>query len=594
MSSVAPVPTTTFPVEDIPLEIDDKIGHYLINSDPNECNTNLLAVLKVVLDELKVQPETYYTCSVLALKLIGLNLMVKNLNLCLGKLLGTVQVLSGYNDTGHETDSVNLKQLVLIILLLLLKVKQNDSALSASKSIDSAQLLETLRLLNFTKIMGDFITELVQLANHNYDQFVILKFACDIVFQYLYRVILFSEQEFCALTENALIPTLISHLLSNDNFNHYNLDEDDFDDETRLIAYEEFKLLLLINEQYMMMSLSSNLKENKVFDGLLAARGDTFNGISGFVNLLVYHLNREESHIFKILMLKFLYVIFTTSSSAKLPYLNDLKILIDIMIRELNDMSYAGDDLATNSFLALAYLKVLYPMLTFSQINELNPSYKADEIIDMLRNIVVNCDINELERARHGPQFGVQQFEQASKLVKFAVLCLSIPWLKESKRNNLMSHPNASYGSVTSVSSLTNQAANLDLNEAPSSDSQFLARAATLLSGKTVTEKQCDDDKASTIFEKNNHNVFLSPKQVPRNGDIDITDTVCLLDLPKLYLLNKLLPPLPGTSTNISSSGNGNTRVPCERIDSEQKNQNAMFRNPRKPPPPPPPRRRKH
>ena len=29
------------------------------------------------------------------------------------------------------------------------------------------------------------------------------------------------------------------------------------------------------------------------------------NNITGFINLLIYHLNREESHIIKILILKF-------------------------------------------------------------------------------------------------------------------------------------------------------------------------------------------------------------------------------------------------------------------------------------------------
>lgn len=598
MSLVAPMPTTTFPGASAPSDIDEKIGHLLINSDPNECNTNLLTVLKAVLDELKVQPETYYTCSVFALKLLCLNLMVKNVNLCLGKLLGMVQVLSGCNDTGHETESVNLKQLVLIILLLLLKVKPDKCSLEAG-SIDAAQLLTTLRLLNFAKIMGDFITEQVQPSNRSHDQFVILKFSCDIVFQYLYRVILFSEQEFSALTENALIPTLISHLLSNDNFNHYNLDEADFEDESKLIAYEEFKLLLLINEQYMMMSLSSDLKENKVFEGLLAERGESFNGISGFVNLLVYHLNREESHIFKILMLKFLYVIFTTSSSAKLPYLNDLKILVDIMIRELNDMSYAGDDLGTNSFLALAYLKVLYPMLTFSQISELNPSYKAAEIIDMLRNIVVNCDVTALDRSNNGPKLRIRQFEQASKLVKFAVMCLSIPWLKESKKNRLMAHSNASVDSVASTSSLSIQVANLNLDEASSSDINLLSQVASVLTSKRNNlGKRCNFVSEIPIyFEENDPDVFMSPK-TPDSKDLDITDTVCLLDLPKLYLLNKLLPPLPSAPRKTLRSGNGSPYMSGDQFLTEHTYPHIMLgalSKPRKapPPPPPPPRRRK-
>lgn len=597
MSLVAPVPTTTFTAAPTPLDIDEKIGHLLINSDPNECNTNLLMVLKEVLDELKVQQETYYTCSVFALKLLCLNLMVKNINLCLGKLLGMVQMLSTCNAAGHEAESVNLKQLVLIILLLLLKIKPDERSLE-SGSIDSAHLLTTLRQLNFAKIMGDFITDQVQPSNRSHDQFVILKFSCDIVFQYLYRVILFSEQEFKALTESPLIPTLISHLLSNDNFNHYNLDEDDFEDESKLIAYEEFKLLLLINEQYMMMSLSSNIKENKVFDGLLAERGESANGISGFVNLLVYHLNREESHIFKILMLKFLYVIFTTSASAKLPYLNDLKILVDIMIRELNDMSYTGEDLSTNSFLALAYLKVLYPMLTFSQISESNPSYKPAEIIDMLRNVVVNCDVSDLDKARNGSKPRIKQFEQASKLVKFAVLCLSIPWLKESKKHRVMAHPNASYDSVTSASSLSILMPNLKVDDESSSDINLLSQVASVSTSKKIDPKVHHDNdiQIELFFEENDEKVFSSPKTVSDSGDSHITHTVGLLDLPKLYLLSKQLPPLPVETKKTPSSGNGSPFLSDSPFLTEHTYPSIMpgsITRPRKAPPPPPPRRRR-
>lgn len=596
MSLVAPVPATTFSVAEDSLDIDDKIGHLLKNSDPNECNTNLLMVLKAILDELKVQQETYYTCSVFAVKLLCLNLMLKNIELCLGKLLGMVQMLSSCNSFGHESESVNLKQLVLIILLVLLKVKPEECSLE-SGSIDSVQLLSTLRQLNFAKIMGDFITDHIQPSNASHDQFVILKFSCDIVFQYLYRVILFSEQEFSALTETALIPTLISHLLSNDNFNHYNLAEADFEDESKLIAYEEFKLLLLINEQYMMMSLSSNIKENKVFEGLLAERGEAAHGISGFVNLLVYHLNREQSHIFKILMLKFLYVVFTTSSSAKLPYLNDLKILVDITIRELNDMSYTGEDLSTNSFLALAYLKVLYPMLTFSQISELDPCYKPAEITDMLRNVVVNCDVSYLEdRSSSDSTPRIKQFEQASKLVKFAVMCLSIPWLKESRRHRVMANANTSFDSVTSASSLTNQAANLKINHETSSDTNLLSQVPSVVtSNQPATAKHCADMEIPIFIEGNMGKIFPGPESVSDPGGLNITDAAGLLDLPKLYLSSKLLPPLPVELKKTPSSGNPSPFMSGSPL-TEHTYPNIMPGTPtmpRRPPPPPPPRRRK-
>ncbi|EEQ40230.1 hypothetical protein FOB63_003450 [Clavispora lusitaniae] len=596
MSSVAQMPVTTFPRAEASSEIDKKIEHLLINSDPNECNTNFSMVLKAIVDELKVQKETYHTCSVLALKLLRSNLLVRNIRLCVGKLLGLIHMLSE-NLQADPQESLHLKQLVLIILLLLLKLKEDQRS---GICIDHNLLLKTLRALGFAKIMGNFITRQIELSESGHESFVILKFSCDIVFQYLYHIILLSDEEFEALTESPLIPTLISHLLSNDSFNHYNLEEDDFEDESRLIAYEEFKLLLLINEQYMMMSLSANVKENKVFEGLLAQRRDSVNGISGFTNLLVFHMNREESHIIKILMLKFLYVIFTTSSSAKLPYLNDLKILIDIMIRELNDMSYTGEDQASNSFLALTYLKVLYPMLMFSQISELDPGYKAKELVDMLRNIVVNCDVNTTDKTER-PRMA--QFEQASKIVKFAVLCLSIPWLKSANRaEKLMSNANTSMESVSSASSLTNRVANLKIQESTSSDQHFLSQVASVRTStendyhKSITSHNLSDDNetSSSMFEDNNHNVFLSPKKSHDSASMELKDTVVLLNLPKEYLLNKRLPPLPPDMSQDRSSGNLSPFSP-EHAYSQSTLMPGKVTMPRKsPPPPPPPPRRRH
>lgn len=59
-----------------------------------------------------------------------------------------------------------------------------------------------------------------------------------------------NNEELNELTKHDLIPTLIKYLLNNDDFHNYDLDGDEFEDESRLIAYEELKLLLLINEQF--------------------------------------------------------------------------------------------------------------------------------------------------------------------------------------------------------------------------------------------------------------------------------------------------------------------------------------------------------
>ena len=78
-------------------------------------------------------------------------------------------------------------------------------------------------------------------------------------------------------------------------------------------------------------------------------------------------------------------------------YLNDLKILIDILLRELNDLDYNE-----NIVLTMTYLRVLYPILMFSELCEINGNrnrngyghgYKSQEILETLRNIIINSEI---------------------------------------------------------------------------------------------------------------------------------------------------------------------------------------------------------
>ncbi|EGW34556.1 uncharacterized protein SPAPADRAFT_59978, partial [Spathaspora passalidarum NRRL Y-27907] len=210
-------------------------------------------------------------------------------------------------------------------------------------------LYSALSEFNFVAVASHFISAQIKAANGNLQStdtsYVILKFSCDIFFEYLFHIELFNDGEFTCLTNTDLIPTVITYLLDNENFNNYDLDSDDFENEDKLIAYEEFKLLLLINEQYMMRSYTSNVN-NRVFDGLMRGKSEQPNltNITGFINLLIYHLNREESNIIKILILKFLYLVFTTSYVTKMVYLNDLKILIDIFIRELNNMDNSKEN----------------------------------------------------------------------------------------------------------------------------------------------------------------------------------------------------------------------------------------------------------
>lgn len=637
------LPVTTFPQRSesqIQKDLDDQLTPLLVNSDPLACNEHLLAFLKLVVDHLKDHLETYHACLVYALQLLTLNLFLKNFGLCLGKILGLLSALSCPVPGDNESEALHLKEILSIILLLLLKL-HGDEGCDLSSHVDDADLFRALKQLGLVRVVANFVLGHIERSDATHASYVLLKLNCDVIFQYLYHVVLLTDEEFLSLTELPLIPGLITGLLSNDNFNNYELGLSDFEDETKLIAYEEFKLLLLINEQYMMKSLSSKSADNKVFDGLLAQRKDSVNGICGFTNLLVYHMNREELHIIKILMLKFLYLIFTSSYSAKLLYLNDVKILVDIFIRELNDNSYSSESNGDGGLLAFTYLKVLYPMLSFSELSDLSPEYKACELIEVLRNVVVNCDIGSSDNDDDSfANQDVEKLAQASSIVKAAVKCLSIPWLKRAGSRavtpKLMHNPDASQDSISLAlnSNLHSKMSKLKLEATgsdQSSDSLTFTRVASVRSSSksdfhkhTTLHNLKETIEEENIFEANNHNVFLAT--TTSGNIIEPKLSVGLLDLPKEYLRDKRLPPLPkdarrrsgksrsdtasrsshGSKTSNGSGGStSNSRSRPRSGSKSERSENHRSREGRTsvnekgklkkapPPPPPPPRRRK-
>ncbi|KAM9936600.1 hypothetical protein OXX80_003832 [Metschnikowia pulcherrima] len=605
-------------------ELLESLYPILVISDSRECNANLSIFIKLAVDFLKTQEETYHTCSILALKLLNSNLFIKNHQQCLGKILGLMDVFSQSVAGDCQDEALLLKEVLSIIMLLLFKLTTEETGPSAlSSALTKRQIFATLHELTFVAILCRFISGHVKASDDSHVSYVLLNFNCNIFFQYLYHVVLFSDDEFSCVTSCDLVPTLIDNLLSNDNFNNYNLAGQDFEDVSKLMAYEEFKLLLLINEQYMMRSISSKVSENKVIEGLLTARKESVNGICGFINLLVYHMNREESHIIRIQMLKFLFLMFSSPVSAKLAYLNDLKILVDIVIRELNDLDYSSDRSShENCILALTYLKVLHPLLTKTQLNDIFPKYKTFEISEVLSNVIVNCDISSNDAYDEHTQTASNSPSNAKVILKSATKCLSISWLRSPRKQgpyrnvNTGSLQNSSSESLASASSLNSKVNSLKLDNTDSNsstDSFSMTRIASVRASSisdynkhtTSHNLALDEDEPVNIFEQNNSNVFRTgkaskpataqsgPFNTRRSSTIhgpfasgdtcpSSAQTLGLLNLPKEYLSKKSLPPLPKNNTSGRNPKN-------EKVSSLQ--EKARYK--KAPPPPPPPSRRR-
>lgn len=79
----------------------------------------------------------------------------------------------------------------------------------------------------------------------------------------------------------------------------------------------------------------------------------------------------------QLLILKILYLLFTTPQTCEYFYTNDLRVLVDVIIRNLLDLPLSASPLRHT------YLRVLYPLLAHTQLQQA-PHYKRDELRRLL------------------------------------------------------------------------------------------------------------------------------------------------------------------------------------------------------------------
>jgi Protein of unknown function (DUF2013) len=121
----------------------------------------------------------------------------------------------------------------------------------------------------------------------------------------------------------------------------------------------------------------------------------------------------------QLLTLKLLYLLFTTPSTYEYFYTNDLRVLVDILIRNLLDLPEEAIALRHT------YLRVLYPLLAHTQLKT-PPHYKCDEIRRTLVILVhsrTEGSDSDCERIMH--------FAEADETTKRLVSrCSQVEWLR--------------------------------------------------------------------------------------------------------------------------------------------------------------------
>lgn len=92
---------------------------------------------------------------------------------------------------------------------------------------------------------------------------------------------------------------------------------------------------------------------------------------------IILLLNRETETSLQLLILKLLYLLFTTKATYEYFYTNDLRVLLDVFIRNLMDLP---DERMS---LRHTYLRIMYPLLAHTQMNQ-PPHYKKEEILRLI------------------------------------------------------------------------------------------------------------------------------------------------------------------------------------------------------------------
>ena len=125
----------------------------------------------------------------------------------------------------------------------------------------------------------------------------------------------------------------------------------------------------------------------------------------------------------QLLTLKLLYLLFTTPPTYEYFYTNDLRVLVDILIRNLLDLPNEA------AALRHTYLRVLYPLLDHTQL-QYPPHYKRDEIRKLLTVLGGGQVLEEQDEGstlRHWAHF--DEIDDTTK--RLVHRCQAVSWLAE-------------------------------------------------------------------------------------------------------------------------------------------------------------------
>ncbi|KAG0080546.1 hypothetical protein BGZ92_000580 [Podila epicladia] len=232
------------------------------------------------------------------------------------------------------------------------------------------------------------------------------------VYNWMLRSEFFAKLKYQILQQEALL---------DEPFLHYLLDlvERTRTDADENLNYGAIKLLLTFNEQFMLnMSNRANYTPSGAkltYSGnpLLTVLADRPGASCTFGENLIFILNRAglshleqlEETALQMLILKLLYLLFTSPTLYEFFYTNDLHVLVDVVIRELWNLPEEEESLRH------AYLRVMGPLLTNTQLKR--ATYKRAEIVRVLRELGGGDLDTTLRLQLHEQQMREQRLEES-------------------------------------------------------------------------------------------------------------------------------------------------------------------------------------
>ncbi|ORX92429.1 hypothetical protein K493DRAFT_316589 [Basidiobolus meristosporus CBS 931.73] len=141
-------------------------------------------------------------------------------------------------------------------------------------------------------------------------------------------------------------------------------------DET--LNYMGIQLILAINAQF-------TGERQGVENMVIKVLGDRSETSKSFGENLLFMMNRGAKPAIQLLILKFLYALFTNDVTYDYFYTNDLRVLVDVIIRELYDLPDEEAELRR------AYLEVLPPLVCNTQYPDI--LHKAQDIVCLLEEL---------------------------------------------------------------------------------------------------------------------------------------------------------------------------------------------------------------